>query len=505
MTTDLPPRYLHTAGSYFRLFPLAPCNYQRSQLQQVVDAINNKIITIADPSPTPAGYTYLGQFIDHEITHMQHLTELPAAGPLAVETLVQRRNCAFDLDSIYGSGLNDELVPYTGDGCFYGEFIHAGRLYDLPRGAGRQAREARIAEYHNDENFIVAQMQVLFMNAHNQLMRHYRGDIVDVASRFLHVRAELALLLQALVVHDFLPRFIDPQVWAFFFGPQAPVTAGVPHLLQQISRADAGIPLEFAGAAYRFGHSLVRGSYPLNDEHLLPVSLRNLFGLTGKGGLRNPATGLAGADLRSYAIDWKYFFPMDYPYYANTLTLKPKIADQLRELINEMPGHQDLLLRNLLRGQELGLPSAQAIGDWLQANMPEYCRQLQFAPLSRAQIAGHDLGPVLQQAGLAEQIPLWLYVLMEPAFTASNHTRLGKLGSLILAETFRMLVRCSTPSLLDWSNDFHEEGNEVAKSTNAAEDLRKRYPVAGSLLFPLAGRREVSLTVSFIQFFSTGS
>ncbi|MES2604349.1 MAG: peroxidase family protein [Pseudomonadota bacterium] len=498
MKTDLPPRYLHAAGSYFRLFPVAPCNYQRSQLQQVVDAINNKVITIADPSTTPAGYTYLGQFIDHEITHMQHLTELPTAGPLAVEALVQRRNCAFDLDSIYGNGLDDELVPYTSDGCFYSEFMQAGRLYDLPRGAGKQGWEARIAEYHNDENFIVAQMQVLFMNAHNQLMQQYRTDISDVASRFRHVRAELALWLQALIVHDFLPRFIDPQVWAFFFGPYAPADAGAPHLLQQASSANAGVPLEFAGAAYRFGHSLVRGSYALNDEYLLPVSLRNLFGLTGKGGLRNPETGAAGADLQPYTIDWKYFFPMSYAYHANTLTLKPKIADQLRDLINEMPGHQDLLLRNLLRGQELGLPSAQAVCDWLQTDMPEYCRQLHFAPLSGEQIASHDLGPVLRQADLAEQTPLWLYILMEPAFNASNHTRLGKLGSLILAETFRMLMRCSTPSLLDYSNDFHEP-------TNAAEDLRKRYPVAGSMLFPLARRQAVPPTVSFIQLFSKGS
>lgn len=502
MKTDVPPSYLHAAGSYFRLFPVAPCHYEREQLQQIVQAINDNVITTADPSPTPAGYTYLGQFIDHEITHMQHLTELPATAVLATEALVQRRHCAFDLDSIYGSGLADAVVPYTVDGCFYSEFMQGQRLYDLPRGGGRNGYAARIAEFHNDENFIVAQMQVLFMNAHNQLMRHYHAEITDVEQRFNHVRSELSLLLQAIVVHDLLPRFIDSQVWQFFFGPQAPASAGVPHLLQSIGSAKAGLPIEFAGAAYRFGHSLVRGTYPLNDDYQLPVNLRKLFGLTGKGGLRSLEDAQAGADLRRYAIDWKYFFPLGYPWYSNALTLKPKIADQLRELINEVAGHQDLLLRNLLRGQELGLASAQSIGVWLQTAMPEYCRLLDFTPLTAGHIASHDLGPVLRRAGIEQQVPLWLYVLMEPAFNRSNHTRLGKLGSLILAETFRMLLRCSTPSLLSWGNNFHEHENGEGSLVNAAEDLRKRYPVAGSLL---SSHRSSSLMASFIQFFSTRS
>jgi hypothetical protein len=465
-----PPAYSHSAGSYFRMFPVAPAHYERAQLLAVVDAINNRAVTIHDPSATPAGYTYLGQFIDHEITHMVHLEALPGEQVLPVESLQQRRNCAFDLDSLYGMGLDDRRVPYTDDGCFHSEFTRNGHLYDLPRG-GVNGYEARIAEYHNDENFIVAQMQVLFMNAHNRLMRHYAADIGDVRERFRQARKELALLLQALVINDFLPQFLDRHIYQVFFGQDGAIANGESGLLTGITPANAGIPVEFAGAAYRFGHSLVRGSYPLNDVYHFPVSLPALFGLTGKGGLRNLETGEPGTDLEPYAIDWKYYFAMDYPDYSNAFTLKPKIADQLRKLANEAPGHQDLLLRNLLRGRELGLPAAQGLGEWLQQHQHSYCELLRFEQLSEAQVRSHDLGPVLAAQGIATQVPLWLYVLMEPAFNDSSHSRLGKLGSLILAETFRMLLRCSSPSLL-----------ELSRSGTELTALHQHYPVCAVLL-----------------------
>lgn len=461
-----PLAYLHPAGSYFRMFPIEGTHYERTQLLAIVEAINNKVVTIHDPGPTPAGYTYLGQFIDHEITHMVHLTEQPGAQVLRADQLQQRRHCAFDLDSIYGTGLDDKVVPYTDQGCFYSQFVRDGRLYDLPR-AGY---EARIAEYHNDENFIVAQMQVLFMNAHNRLMRHYANDIGDVHARFTQARRELALMLQALLVYEFLPRFLDKKIYQQFFGQHGAMGNSCSALLDMLTPANAGIPIEFAGAAYRFGHSLVRGSYPLNDRYHFPVNLRALFGLTGKGGLRSLETGERGTDLEQYAIDWKYYFDLGYPDYSNALTIKPKIADQLRDLVNEAPGHQDLLLRNLLRGQELGLPDAQGIALWLQQQQPSYCELLEFAPLSEAQILRHDLGPVLAAQGMTQRVPLWLYVLMEPAFNDSSNNRLGKLGSLILAETFRMLLRCSSPSLL-----------ELSRSGMEPAALHQHYPVCASL------------------------
>jgi hypothetical protein len=456
---------------YCRLFPLSGLVCEPGQLQQIIDAINNKVITTPDPTTIPAGYTYLGQFIDHEITHMRHLTEPPTARQLETASLQQGRHSCFDLDSIYGSGLDDPLVPYRMDGCFYSEFTRDELIYDLPRGAGKKGWEARIADYHNDENFIVAQMQVLFMNAHNRLVAHYRTEITNLEQRFQHVRNELSLMLQAVVVYDFLPRFLDQQVYQQFFAEagvsSAHGLAGIAPLLS-FHPQQAAMPVEFVGAAFRFGHSLVRGSYPLNDDHQLPVGLRALFGLTGKGGLRSLEDGTPGSDLQLYRIDWRYFFELDYPDFANALSLKPKLADQLRDLINEQPGMQDLLWRNLMRGSELGLPSGQQCCEWLLANHPDYCEALGLRALSAEQISHHDLGPVLHDCGLAAQVPLWLYVLMEPAFNDSDHTRLGKLGSVIVAETFRMLLGASVPSLLT-----------LGGSVSA---IAQHYPVCGAWL-----------------------
>ena len=91
-------------GMFGRMFPgLQPLAVDDGPLQELADAMK-------DPDPNgiagnnakvPAGFTYLGQFVDHDIT-----LDLTAIGekesdPTAVENF---RTPALDLDSIYGLG-----------------------------------------------------------------------------------------------------------------------------------------------------------------------------------------------------------------------------------------------------------------------------------------------------------------------------------------------------------------------------------------------------------------
>nr|WP_238937319.1 hypothetical protein [Streptomyces clavuligerus] len=50
----------------------------------------------------PAGYTYLGQFVDHDLTLDR--TQVALGDPVPVEELLQGRSPALDLDSLYGMG-----------------------------------------------------------------------------------------------------------------------------------------------------------------------------------------------------------------------------------------------------------------------------------------------------------------------------------------------------------------------------------------------------------------
>ena len=57
-----------------------------------------------DNEGVPAGFTYLGQFIDHDLT--RNLDPLPTSS-VDPTTLKNFRTAAFDLDSVYGQGPTD--------------------------------------------------------------------------------------------------------------------------------------------------------------------------------------------------------------------------------------------------------------------------------------------------------------------------------------------------------------------------------------------------------------
>ena len=63
----------------------------------------------ADNSPrnTPAGFTYFGQFVDHDVTRDEN--PLPAT-TFPIDQLNNVRNAKLDLDSVYGRGSVRDLV-----------------------------------------------------------------------------------------------------------------------------------------------------------------------------------------------------------------------------------------------------------------------------------------------------------------------------------------------------------------------------------------------------------
>src|SRR5215471_17540059 len=66
-----------------------------------------------EESGIPALYTYLGQFIDHDITFDPASSLQQANDP---DALVDFRTPAFDLDNVYGRGPDDQPYMYQTDG-----------------------------------------------------------------------------------------------------------------------------------------------------------------------------------------------------------------------------------------------------------------------------------------------------------------------------------------------------------------------------------------------------
>src|SRR5450432_1903707 len=109
-----------------------------------------------------SGYTYLGQFIDHDITFDPASSLQKQNDPNSLEDF---RTPRFDLDSLYGRGPDDQPYLYAdGRSFILGPTLSGAaanpNAKDLPRSqpAGN-AQRAIIGDPRNDENVIISQLQ----------------------------------------------------------------------------------------------------------------------------------------------------------------------------------------------------------------------------------------------------------------------------------------------------------------------------------------------------------
>ncbi len=123
----------------------------------------------------PAGYTYLSQFIDHDLT--LDITPLGSAHA-CVERIPNFRSPFLDLDQLYGGGPSISPFLYRNDYSSHGKerFVigpnkKKGLEYDLPR---NHEGIALVGDARDDENLIVAQLHVVFLMYHNRVLEELR-------------------------------------------------------------------------------------------------------------------------------------------------------------------------------------------------------------------------------------------------------------------------------------------------------------------------------------------
>ncbi|WP_062465021.1 peroxidase family protein [Demequina soli] len=375
--------------------------------------------------PIPAGYTYFGQFVDHDITFDPASSLVRANDP---NGLLNFRTPRLDLDNLYGRGPDDQ--PYLFDG---GRFV-LGRAHDAhgravripgagtakdPRFFADLQRNARgiaiIGDPRNDENVIVSQLQVAFLLAHNALMDRAVARGADRRAAFGQARTTLRRLYQWIVWHDFLRRVCDPDVWAQALTVSPPdaagrrtVTLGFPDVYSW--KAQPFMPVEFSAAAYRFGHSMIRTEYRTNLHRGLSAHVPVFLPGEHPDDLRGHRPLL----LRN-VVQWDWFLPMvssvaDAGFPQRAHRIDAKVSNALVSL----PERPSLLpMRNLKRGWRLGLPSGSDVA-----------RHLGIAPIT--------IDPARDS--------LWLYVLTE-AGGAPKGRHLGKVGSILVCATIAGLLR----------------------------------------------------------------
>ncbi|MCX6044422.1 MAG: heme peroxidase family protein [Chloroflexi bacterium] len=459
-----------TYGRMFASLPSATWNIDDLQLLALKSMAEEEL----DPTPEgevddeentdiDAGYTYVGQFIDHDLTLDDRPNDLTT--PIDPQTVKNFRTPQFDLDSVYGAGPTLSAQLYEADGMHLK--LGAPLTGSSDSGAADLLRDnngqAIIGDPRNDENRIVAQLHTVFIRFHNKIVDSVRQAKPQLSASQVFSEAQSLVLwhYQWAVLTDFLPTIVKPQIVQAIVrlnptpnGPRWQTTL-------RYYNPCMNMPVEFSVAAYRFGHSMVRALYRLNSTlpNRLPVFSNTAETTLNLGGF-SPAPS-------NFAIDWKFFFPMSAPRQVGIPQASYKIDGSLVYPLSLLPlpatgsGPANLAQRNLLRGMQLGLPTGQ-----------EVARAMGVRPLRDDQIlVGKASGDAADTVAIttispafAGKTPLWSYIFAEATANAykvqDGHTvgeqvapfRLGAVGGQIVAETIVGLLKADPTSL--FNNSF---------------------------------------------------
>jgi hypothetical protein len=393
---------LDGAGRYGRMFELPALEADETLLHQIGAA--GGFCDGGDcmyEATVEAGWPFFGQYVAHDLT----ADRSPLREHADVAALRNVRSPRANLESLYGGGPVGS--PYLYQRADPAKLLENDG--DVPR---NQEGIALVGDPRNDVHVFMSQMQVAFIAAHNRLVDRLREDGAAEESLFDEARGSMTWHYQWVIVNDLLPGLAgDALVTELLLsGPRWYRSADQPF-----------IPLEFADAAYRYGHSQIRQLYRIQEGGPKRPVFPDLIGFGPIGDRR---------------VDWALLF--DVPGRAPAQRAKP-IDGQLPRSLIELPqaitgvveeeAYRSLAARDLERGQGTGLPSGESVARHIgvQALTPE------------------EIG--LAAYGWQGETPLWLYILREADVREAGE-RLGDVGARIVAEVLIGIIAADPESYL---------------------------------------------------------
>jgi hypothetical protein len=413
---------------------------------------------MADPSKVddtsdsniPAGYTYLGQFLDHDITFdpFSNINKIQNPGKT-----INLRTPSFELDSLYGLGpvLNPYLYDSTSPGgakLLLGHNTPSGaggptdndlsspqmiqlKRWDVPRVS---TKTAIIGDPRNDENLIVSQLHHAFLRFHNKIVDKLVAEAAPKEELFLKAKRIAIQHYQWVVLNDFLKTIAGPSI----------VDDVVLNGLKFFTQKTFAMPVEFSIGAYRFGHSMVRDTYHFNlnfinsDFHHAFTFVRSNapvpsnwivdFNMLFKTGKEVSVQGSSPGQI---------LFNM-------AKKIDSAIALRLEKLPGELEGSLMAVLaaRNLVRGLAFRLPSGQAIAAKMGTPALTTEQLLSNASTNEKEILHRFNDRLLVNT------PLWYYILKEAEILNAGQ-QLGPIGGRIIVETFYRILKDDKDSILN--------------------------------------------------------
>ena len=419
--------------------------------------------TADDSATLPAEYTYLGQFIDHNLDFDQ--TPQPTAN-VDPSTLTNFESFRFDLNNVFGGGPTVDPQLYASD---HRHLLVSGTLgtpqadgfptvrgnggvFDLARNSSGQAI---LVEPRDDENQILSQISAAFVAFYN--------NFINQGLSYAQARQLTVDYYQEIVLTDVLPAYVGQSTINTYlsFGANGSAQVNTPNL------PNANFtPIEFSVGAYRFGHALVRNNYHINDIFptttdiddnvaIFDVNHFQFGDLSGGGPLPAPnratTTSCTATTLcdqpnpAGHQIQWRYFVPElaanpNDPGINFARQTQPAISPALFNLPAETiagcsdvadpvcNGSGSLISRDFARGNFDGMASGQAIARALG------CPAIPAPSINPTKDAVFNTGT-----------PLLYYVLAE---AKQAHQVLGCAGGSIVAQTFIQVLWDTPNSIL---------------------------------------------------------
>lgn len=431
---------------YQQIIPgIAPLGPTSGVLRRVADRLTRPARPgdlVSGKPVVPAAYTYFGQFLAHDLSHM--------TWNATINGWENAQNLhAFDLGSLFGlrvaeTALNS--VAHAGHDTWIG-LDSGSRAADLPRSGADGT--AVCTDRRSDSNLGLAQMTVLLMRFHQRAATQAGLSVTSTDQAKSLTRRHV----QAVVLTDYLKRLIPDHVYNDVLDHGRKIVA-------TDAAAPFEIPIEFAAACFRIGHSMVRSDYvPWLPDNVLPsfmkrdVSFEDLLDFTRDGGR------LASGQLpRNYVQVWRHMAgnpqtPADEAVAA--AGIDTSIANELayvpRRLFEPragetLPNSLNLARRTLELGMTLGLPSGQTLYDHIQgegvamARAKADVRTFLYDRPSR-------FDSLYTDTALCTQTPLWLYSLIEAELEPGPC--LGEVAGRVVMETFHAAIERAPDTILN--------------------------------------------------------
>jgi hypothetical protein len=350
-----------------------------------------------------AGWPFFGQFTAHDIT----ADRSSLRSHVNPSQLRNAHTPQLNLESLYGGGPAGN--PYLFERSDPAKLLTGPDGHDVLR---NYEGTAVIGDPRNDSHVFMSQMHLAFVRAHNAFVDLVRSEGTPESELFETAAQELRWHYQTVILREFLPLLVGPDMVASLLdeGPRFYRPSGQPF-----------IPLEFADAAYRYGHSQIRQKYVLNDRSEPVRIFPDLLGF-------QPVTP-------NHTIDWARMFDSPgQPAAARAKKIDGRLVGALISLPLAVSGeaevqeYHSLAVRDLQRGQGVGLPSGEVVARFLHEE-----------PLSREEV-GAD------KAGWPGETPLWYYILRE-ADVRNNGNRLGPVGARIVGDVLVGLLDLDSSSV----------------------------------------------------------